>query len=546
MGTVGMRGTPSALAALSGSPRLRRVLAAYAVYGFIEFYAWLVIVLWSFERGGASLAGTAAVVQLLPAAVLGPVIAGIGDRLPRGVALALAHCTVVASAGLTWLALALDASTVVVIAASTLLTTAIAIVRPIHFAALPQLASAPAQLVSANSLSAVLDGVARFVGPVAAGVLVAAGGASTAMAVALGVALLPPLLCLRLGLAAPPEPEEEESGLRAALGGVIALWRDWASLALLAVLAIDFVVTGALDILGVAYAADVLSLAEDGAGLLIGSLGIGGLIGAFAGASMSHGRRLGRVVIGGAVLQGAAFGLVPVWGLLAPAAVTLALTGFGGAVTVVAGRTLLQRATDDRILARVFAVQESTALLGTAAGALLAPLLIDLVGTQLAWVPLGVGVVLLALCCIVFLRKLEARAQYLPRELALLRRVPFLADLPPYDVERVARSSRWAEVAAGTAVVQQGEVGREFYVIDSGELSVTINGARKPDLLRAGGFFGEVALLRHIPRTATVTAETDVALLVVRGDDFLAAVTGEVDGGGIAAEIASRYSDLAR
>jgi len=429
-----MRGTPSALAALTGSSRLRRVLAAYAVFGFIEFYAWLVIVLWSFERGGAALAGTAAVVQLIPAALLGPVLAGIGDRLPRGLALVLAHSVVVICAALTCAALAADASTVVVIGASTLLTTAIATVRPIHFAALPQLAGAPAQLVSANSLSAVLDGTSRFVGPVVAGVLVAASGASTAMAVALLVALLPPLLCVRLRLAAPPESEEEESGLRAALGGVIALWRDWGSLALLLVLAIDFVVTGALDILGVAYAADVLDLAEDGAGLLIGSLGIGGLIGAFAGASLSHGRRLARVVVGGAVLEGAAFGLVPVWGLLVPAAVTLALTGFGGAVTVVAGRTLLQRATDDRILARVFAVQESTALLGTAAGALLVPVLIDRVGTQLAWVPLGVGVVLASVACIGFIRRLEARAQYLPRELALLRRVPFLAELPPCDV----------------------------------------------------------------------------------------------------------------
>lgn len=538
--------TPSALAALTGGGRMRRVLAAYALYGFIEFYAWLVVVLWCFDRGGAALAGTAAVVQLLPAALFGPVLAGVGDRLPRGVALALAHALVVVFAAITWATLASDGSTVVVIAASACLTTAIATVRPIHFAALPQLAGAPAQLVSANSLSAVLDGTSRFIGPVVAGILVAASGAGPAMAVAVGIALAPPLLSLRLRLAAPPEPAEDESNLRAALGGVIALWRDWGSIALLLVLAIDFVVTGALDILGVAYAADVLGLAEDGAGLLIGSLGIGGLVGAFAGASLSHGRRLARVVIAGAVLEGAAFGLVPVWGLLVPAAVTLALTGFGGAVTVVAGRTLLQRATDDRILARVFAVQESSALLGTAAGALLVPLLIDLVGTQMAWVPLGIGVVLVALACTGLLRRLEARAQYLPRELALLRNVPFLADLPPYDVERLARSSSWQEIEAGTVVVRQGDVGREFYVVEDGEVSIAIDGTRKPGTLGAGSFFGEVALLRRIPRTATVTAETPLTVLVLRGDDFLAAVTGEVDGDGVAAEIASRYDDLVR
>ena len=179
-----MRGTPSVLAALSARTGMRRVLAAYAAYGFIEFFAWLVIVLWCFDRGGASLAGAAAVVQLIPAALLGPALAGIGDRLPRGTALALAHGLVVVCAVLTWAALAADASTVLVIAAATTLTTMIAVVRPIHFAALPQLASAPAQLVSANSLSAVLDGTSRFVGPVVAGVLVAGVGASAAMELA--------------------------------------------------------------------------------------------------------------------------------------------------------------------------------------------------------------------------------------------------------------------------------------------------------------------------------------------------------------------------
>ena len=540
-----MRGTPSVLAALSARTGMRRVLAAYAAYGFIEFFAWLVIVLWCFDRGGASLAGAAAVVQLIPAALLGPALAGIGDRLPRGTALALAHGLVVVCAVLTWAALAADASTVLVIAAATTLTTMIAVVRPIHFAALPQLASAPAQLVSANSLSAVLDGTSRFVGPVVAGVLVAGVGASAAMAVAAAVAALPPLLCLRLGLNAPAEPEEEESGQRAALGGVIALWRDWASLALLFVLAIDFVVTGALDILGVAYAEDVLALAEDGAGLLIGSLGVGGLIGAFAGASLSQGRRLARVVIGGAVLEGAAFALVPVWGLLAPAAVTLALTGFGGAATVVAGRTLLQRATDDRILARVFAVQESTALLGTAIGALLVPLLIDRVGTELAWVPLGVGFALAAVACTGLVLRLEKRAQYLPEELSLLRRVDFLAELPPYDLERLARNSRWVDLEAGTVVLRQGDLGRDFFIIATGEVGVTIDGRRKPGELGAGEFFGEIALLRRIPRTATITAETDVRVLVLRDNDFLAAVTGGVDGRAVMSEIASRYDDLA-
>lgn len=542
-----MRGTPSVFAALTARTGMRRVLAAYSLYSFIEFYAWLIIVLWAFDRGGANLAGLAAVVQLAPAALLGPAVAGIGDRLPRGTALVLAHGLVLVCAVITWAALAADAGTAVVVAAATSLTTVIAVVRPIHFAAMPQLASAPAELVSANSLSSVLDGTARFIGPVVAGVLVAERGATTAMAVAVGIALLPAVLCLRLGLAAPAaaEDEDEVSELRAALSGLGALWRDWASLALLLVLAVDFVLAGALDILGVAYASDVLELAEGGAGLLIGSLGVGGLLGAFAGAALSHGRGLGRVVVAGAVLEGVAFAAVPIWGLLVPAAVTLAITGFGGAATVVAGRTLLQRATDDRILARVFAVQESTALVGTAAGAVLAPFLIAAVGPELAWVPLGLGFALAALACTGLVRRLERRAKYLPHELELLRRVPFFAALPPYDVERLARNSRWVDMEAGTVVLRQGDLGRDFFVIGDGQVSVTIDGVRKDFLLGAGDFFGEIALMYRRPRTATITAETDLRVLVLRGDDFLAAVTGASEGATVMAEMASRYDDLA-
>jgi CRP-like cAMP-binding protein len=94
-------------------------------------------------------------------------------------------------------------------------------------------------------------------------------------------------------------------------------------------------------------------------------------------------------------------------------------------------------------------------------------------------------------------------------------------------------------------VLRQGDLGRDFFIIATGEVGVTIDGRRKPGELGAGEFFGEIALLRRIPRTATITAETDVRVLVLRDNDFLAAVTGGVDGRAVMSEIASRYDDLA-
>jgi hypothetical protein len=309
---------------------------------------------------------------------------------------------------------------------------------------------------------------------------------------------------------------------------------------------VDFVVTGALDVLGVAYAQDVLGLAATGAGLLIGSLGVGGLVGAVMGASLSRGRRLAPVVVVGGTVEGCAFAAVALVGLLTPAMVLLATAGTAGAVMIVSGRTLLQRATDDRVLARVFAIQESTTLLGTALGAILAPLVIDWFGPRVAFVPIGLGCALVALTGVVFIRRLDARADYRPEETRLLRGVPFLSVLPEFDVERLAQNSRWDVVLPGAVVISQGEAGRAFYVVAEGEFAVTVDGVRRPFTLGPGTGFGEIALLHAVPRTATITALTAGRLLVIDVSDFLASVTGSADGRAMAAEVTARHLERDR
>jgi MFS family permease len=540
-----VRRSPTALVALSSRTGLRRVLAAYALYDFIEFFVWLAVILWAFDVGDAFLAGFAALIQLVPAALLSPAIASIGDRIPRGTALVLAYSLVAITCAATMVTLAVGAPIPAVIAAATVTTTAIAVVRPIHFAALPQLAATPDELVSGNSLSSVADGTFRFLGPVAAGVVVSVAGYWQVFAIATALALVAAALSARLGLAAPGDggvdEADEVGGLRAAAEGLVTLWDDWGSLALLLVMTVDFVITGALDVLGVSFAGDVLGMEETGAGLLIGSLGIGGLVGAFAGASLSRGRRLAPVVVTGGVVEGLAFAAVALVGTLTPAMVLLAVSGTAGATMLVSGRTLLQRATDDRVLARVFAIQESTTLLGTAVGSILAPVLLSATSARGAFVPLGLGCALIAISGLVLIRRLDARAVYRPEETALLRGVPFLSVVPEYDLARLAKNARWAVVPPGAEVIRQGDPGRQYYVVAEGALVVTVDGVRRPSLLGPGDGFGEIALLHAIPRTASITAETSSRLLVLEGTDFLAAVTGSADGHAIAAETTANH-----
>ncbi len=538
------RNRSGAFVALRARTGLRRVLIAYACYSYVEFSTWLVVVLWAYAEGGAELAALAAVVQLIPAALLAPGIAAIGDRLPRGRALVIVHSLVLATLLLTTAALILDLSVPVVLTAGTMLTTALAAVRPVHFSALPALAPGPDSLVSANSLSSMIDGTMQFAGPVIGGIVVATWGTGAGMAMASTFMLFAPVLCLGLRLGRAADADHEEHILIAALGGLKALSGDVASLTLLLVMAVDFVLAGALDVLGISYADSVLGSGEAGAGLLIGALGLGSLIGALASSFLARRANLAPLIAIAGIGQGAAFACVALTSSTAGGFALLVVAGACSGIVLVSGRTLLQRSTDDVVLARVFAVQESTSLIGLSIGAGIVPFLLTSVGTTAAWVPLGLGAAIIAAVGFLLVRKLDARAVLRPFEIGLLRRVPFLAAMPPYQLERMAAGSSWRDVEAGEAVVSVGAVGDEFYVVEAGDLVVDVPGVSTRPTIGPGGYFGEVALLRHVPRTATVTTVTPARLLVVGREEFLESVTGGTDGDRLAAELSDRYRDL--
>ena len=252
------------------------------------------------------------------------------------------------------------------------------------------------------------------------------------------------------------------------------------------------------------------------------------VLGALGATSMVGMRRLGRPIALSLVVWGLPLVVIAVRPTVVVAVLALVVSGIGNAVLDVAGFTQMQRIADDRVLGRVFGLFYVGVLASTGIGSIAAPALIDLVGIRGA-LALG-GALLPAAALVIYprLNRVDDYASVPEATLTALSAVPLFEPLPPTSLEKLARAALTEPVPAGTAVVVQGERGDTFYVVVGGMLEVSSDG-RRLGTLGPGDFFGEIALLRDVPRTATVSAATDSAVLVIRRMDFLSAVLGSLE-----------------
>jgi hypothetical protein len=246
-------------------------------------------------------------------------------------------------------------------------------------------------------------------------------------------------------------------------------------------------------------------------------------------------RRLGPALLLGGGIFGAGIATAGLLPIVVVAAGAIVMAGIGRTMLDVAGRTLLQRVAPDVVLARILGVLEGLNMAALALGAIAVPVLIELLGATGAFLAAGLAVPGMAL----LLRGALARADeagnvHLP-ELALVRGIPMFAPLPVPMLERLAADLVPVQVPAGTSVIREGDHGDRFYILAAGEAEVTIGGR----IIRRqgpGDGFGEIALLRDIPRTATVTALTDLELFALEREVFLEVVAGQPQSHAVANE----------
>jgi MFS family permease len=518
----------SALSAVFRNRDLRRLEVAWAG-SVTAFWAYTIALgVYAHEQGGATAVGLVVLIRMAPAAIAAPFVAGLGDRFRRELVLFAVASGRAAAMGGAALAVFADAPVGLIYGLAGLEALVQTMVRPTQAALLPQLAKTPEELTAANVAASTVESLGISVGPAVGGILLAVTSPGTTFAVTAGVLLFTALLVALIK----PEAAERRAGpsrgiLAEAFAGFHAIGSDAKLRLIVGLYGAQTLVAGALNVLIVVSALELLDVGESGVGFLQSAVGVGGILGGLVALALAGRQKLAFDFGAGLVLWGAPIALIGFFPHTPAALFFLGIAGLGVALGDVAGVTLLQRAVDDEVLARVFGVVQGVFVGTIGLGGIIAPALISLLGIRGALIATGALMPVLTLLLWSRLSSVDASVPAPERELALLHGVPFFAPLPPPALEHLASSLIPVRVEAGHDVFRQGDRGDRFYVVREGEVEIDVDG--RTSVQGPGSYFGEIALMRDVPRTATVRAHGPVELYALERDDFLGAVTGHAE-----------------
>jgi MFS family permease len=514
-----LRSRLAAAALACRNENVRRVELAWGTAIGAEWAYFVALGVFAYDAGGASAVGLAGLIRLLPAAVIAPSAASLGDRIRRERllfaamllgALALAGSAVAAFAG----------SESGVYACAALVGISSTLIRPTLQALLPSLTRTPEELVASNAATATVESVGTLVGPLVAGVLVERASVGAAFAIAAGALGVGVVQILRVHSDGPP------AGRAASRGRLAYAWRTVAqhpgAPVVVVLMVAQAFVRGCLNVLIVVAAFELLDGGGGTVGALTAAIGAGGVIGAIVSSTFHH-HRLARVFAFSLLGWGLPIVLIAPSTELVAALVLLGVVGAANSVEDVSGFTLLQRAIRDDALSGVLGLIWGAAMGAVALGSVATPLLVRELGARSAFVLVGLLLPVLTIAGFRRMRALDDVAAP-SRQQLLVDEVPMFVPLSLAAKERLATKLLPLDVPAGETIVRAGDVGDRFYIVDSGTVRIGLGQDEKES--GPGDYFGEIALLRDVPRTATVTAATATRLYALERADFLAAVTG--------------------
>ena len=400
-------------------------------------------------------------------------------------------------------------------------------VRPVQASLLPSLARLPEELVASNVVSSLGEATGTFVGPLVGGILVASAGPEAATACAAALFTLAALSVRRLDATedrgtdrAPDQPIVERPS-------ILAGFRTVARRPGPALVIVDFlsqlIVRGLLITLVVVTSLELLDLGNAGIGWLNAAIGLGGLVGAIGAASLSGRVRLSRLFALSLALWGLPIAVIGAWPVPVVAFVAMFVTGLSNASLDISGFTVLQRSFPARERLAAFGLVEGATGFGVALGGIIAPVLLDRFGVRAALALTGAILPIMAVATWPRISRLELESLVPEARLRLLRRVPLFMPLNLSTLERLASAMLPTGVPTGEVLMREGEPGDRYLVIETGAVEVSISG-RPVRTCGPGEGIGEIALLRDIPRTASVVAIEPTQVLSLDAISFKAAM----------------------
>jgi MFS family permease len=479
---------------------------------------------YAYHSGGARAVGLLFFARFVLAALAAPWLGVLADRWSRRQLMLtadLVRCAIFA--GVT--AVASSGGSPYIVYALAITSTMISgSYGPAQSALMPSLVESPDELTAANVVGNTIISVGMFLGPAIGGILLALSGPAAAFALNGALFLWSAIFIAQVPRDKPPERTERPRFLPELMAGFTAVLEKPALRVVIGLSTAQTIADGTLEVLLVVLALQVLHTGNGGVGWLNAAIGIGSILGALVVAALAARRRLAGGFALGILLSSIPLAIAAAVSSLAPALVLMGVIGVGSILVQVNSITLLQRSTDNEVLGRVFAVLESLFLAAMALGSVVAPGLVSWLGPHGALIAAGVFAPIVLVPLWPSLRRVDDEATFAEEPVELLQKVEIFSELPEPILERLAAGATAVTTAAGQVVVSRGETGDHFYVIAAGRAAVELDdGARE---LGPGESFGEIALLRDVPRTATVRALEQLRLYAIGRDDFIAAVTG--------------------
>jgi MFS family permease len=533
---IALRGVVATIRQAVANDGIRR-LGLYWSLGIAADGALTVLMLvTAFNRGGVVAAALFGAIRMLPAILFGMFAGSLLQRFRGDRVLVALGIIRAAAAGLTAYVIAFAGPTMrdheqtllQLFVLASIAAAASAPVRPTQITLMPAIARSTDELVAANTVWSTGEGLGAFVGPFVAGVLMGIGAHAFVGTLAALVFLVTAVIAAGLkfeqasdasgGGGSSDTRSRLLEGIRAVRSNPLLSWTMFGTFG-------QVVTRFLMSAVIVVAALGTLDMGQGGTGLLAAALGLGGLLGAIFAMVSRRSERLVRTEIVALVFWGAPLAVIGVLPWSPVALVAMVVIGVANATYDVALFTILQRASANELRAPVLSLLEAVIGVGAVVGSLLAPVVVALFLQRGGLITTGLILPVMAVLMWLRIGRIRHVSVVDEDKVGLLRQVPAFAELPLTGIERLSDGLVPFKAEAGIALMTQGEPGDRFLVIEDGEIEVSVDGKPVSRMGRGAGV-GEIALLKRRPRTATVTAVTDVSGYGIDAPTFLAAVAG--------------------